>query len=142
MARRVTAGALILGLLAAAVGATGCGSGGGSDASSSSWSHLHSVRISVAQPGLPPPGGAPHVTSFTTPAQVAKVAQALNVHHIAAAGSESAGGCAGGFMIQLVIARASGTPTTLSTYRCGGKTFGGIAGDLPGFLSAVGAGSV
>jgi hypothetical protein len=120
-------------------GVAGCGSGG---SSSSTWSHLRTVQISVAQPSVAPPGGAPNVTSFTSAAEIATVTRQLNAHHIAAAGSQNSAGCTGGFMIEIEIVNSSGKRSTLSTYRCGEKTYGGIAGDLPGFISAVGAGSV
>ena len=125
--------------LAIIAGGAGCGSGGSGP---STWSHLRSVQISVAQPGLPPPGGAPHVTSFTSAAEVATVTRQLNAApHRRGRRSRLQRLCRR--VLDPDRDRAElGRRSTLSSTRCGGTTFGGIAGDLPGFLSSVGAGSI
>jgi hypothetical protein len=110
-----------------------CGGG-----SSSEWKDLKAVRVTVARPGLPPPGGFPHTTSFTSHGELALVTAALNKHHIAKAGTASTNhGCAGGQIVAISITRADAGVTSLSAYRCAGKTTGDITGDLAGFLSAA-----
>ncbi len=111
--------------------------GGGS--SSSQWKDLQTVRITVAQPGLPPPYGKPKTTSFTTQGQLARVTAALNAHHITQASSTStSNGCSGGFTIKIVVVPKSGASTNLSAYRCAKQTTGDVSGDVTGFLSSVG----
>lgn len=100
---------------------------------------MRNVRVTVSQPGLPPPFGAPRVTSFATQSELARVTSALNRHHIAKLqASSSGGGCAGGFQIGISVTRSGSAPAGLSAYRCGGRTSGDIGGDLVGFLSDVG----
>ena len=103
----------------------------------SSWSHLRSVRVTVAQPGLPPPFGAPKTTSFTTPTALANVTRALNAHHIDRSSQSSSPGCAGGFTVLIVIVPQQSAPVRLTAYRCAGQTTGDVGGDLTGFLSAI-----
>jgi hypothetical protein len=111
-----------------------CGGG-----SSSQWKDLQTVRITVAQPGLPPPYGKPKTTSFTTQGQLTRVTAALNAHHITQASSTStSNGCSGGFTIKIAIVPKSGAPTNLSAYRCAKQTTGDASGDVTGFLSSVG----
>jgi hypothetical protein len=111
--------------------------GGGS--SSSQWKDLQTVRVTVAQPGLPPPYGEPKTTSFTTQGQLTRVTTALNAHHITQASSTStSNGCSGGFTIKIAIVPKSGTPTNLSAYRCAKQTTGDVSGDVTGFLSSIG----
>jgi hypothetical protein len=97
------------------------------------------VRITVAQPSLPPPYGEPKTTAFTTPAQVSRVTAALNAHHVVKASSSSTNnGCAGGHTVIITIVPQTGAPTQLSAYRCANQTTGDIDGDLTGFLSSLG----
>ena len=111
-----------------------CGGG-----SSAHWSHLKAVRVTVAQPGLPPPSGAPHTTSFTTPRQLARVTAALNAHHIAQGSPTSAtSACSGGYQVAILIVPRERAPIRLTAYRCANTTTGAISGDLAGFLAAVG----
>ena len=122
-------GAICVGILLGA-----CGGG-----SSQQWKDVQSVRITVAQPGLPPPYGEPKTTTFTTQGQVDRVTKALNDHHIDQASStSSSNGCAGGYTIKITIVPRSGTPTNLSAYRCAKQTTGEVSGDVTGFLSSVG----
>jgi len=126
---RIALGTLCVGLALAA-----CSSG-----SSGEWKSLRSVRVTVAQPGLPPPFGRPKTTSFTSPAEVARVTRLLNAHHIARAPStSSSSGCAGGFQIGIAIVPSGGAPVNLSAYRCANQTSGNVKGDLVGFLRAIG----
>jgi hypothetical protein len=115
--------------------------GGSSSSSSGSppdWKDLSSVRVTVAQPGLPPPFGLPKTTSFTTPGQVAHVTSLLNAHHVAKAASTSpSSGCAGGFQIAIVIVPSGSAPVRLNAYRCANHTSGDAGGDLVGFLKAI-----
>jgi hypothetical protein len=130
---------IVLGALCAGLALAACGSSSSSSGSSSDWKNLASVHVTVAQPGLPPPYGAPKTTAFTTAAQVVRVTNLLNAHHIAqAASTTSSSGCAGGFQIAVAIASRSSAPVKLSAYRCGGQTTGNVDGDLVGFLRAVG----
>jgi hypothetical protein len=123
-----------LGVLCAAIVLAACGG-----SSSSQWKGLRSVRVTVAQPGLPPPYGMPKTTAFTTSGELARVTSLLNAHHIAQASSTASGaGCAGGFRIQIVIARTGSAPAELSAYQCANQTSGNVSGDLVGFLKAIG----
>jgi hypothetical protein len=107
--------------------------------STTTWHGLKSVRVTVAQPGLPPPYGGPSTISFTTPQRLAQATAALNRYRISqrVPASESHG-CAGGKQITIAIVRLSGQHLTLNAYRCGGQTTGGVDGDLTGFMSALG----
>jgi hypothetical protein len=108
-------------------------------ASQTPWRHLSKVVVTVAQPGLPPPYGAPKSTSFATPVALARITALLNAHHISRAPSSTAsGGCAGGYTVLITILSEHAAPVRLSGYRCANQTSGDIAGDLVGFLSAVG----
>jgi hypothetical protein len=112
----------------------GCGGG-----SSTRWIALRSVRITVAQPGLPPLYGRPRTSSFTTPGELAHVTAALNAHHIAKAlSSSSIPGCGGGYQITITIVPEHSSPVQLSAYRCANQASGDVSGDLVGFLSSVG----
>ena len=123
-----------LGVAIAALMTAGCGGG-----SSGKWEDVHSVTVTVARPGLPPPGGAPHTTEFTSASAVAQATAALNAHHIEQSSSSSSNnGCAGGAQIAITIVKHDGTSVRLSAYQCGGHTTGDVSGDLSGFLSAVG----
>jgi hypothetical protein len=127
-------GALCAGLVLAACG----GSSSSSSGSSPGWKDLTSVRVTVAQPGLPPPFGLPKTTSFTTSGQVAHVTSLLNVHHIVKAASTSpSSGCAGGFQIAIVIVPRGSAPVKLNAYRCANHTSGDASGDLVAFLKAI-----
>jgi hypothetical protein len=130
---------MVLGALCAGLTLAACGSSSSSSSSSADWKDLASVHVTVAQPGLPPPYGAPKTTAFTTDAQVAHVTALLNEHHIArAASTTSSSGCAGGFKIAIaIVARASG-PVRFSAYRCAGQTTGSVDGNLVAFLQALG----
>jgi hypothetical protein len=121
-------GAICVGVLLVA-----CGGG-----SSQQWKDVQTVRITVAQPGLPPPYSDPKITTFTTQRQVDRVTKALNDHHITQASStSSSNGCAGGYTIRITIVPKSGSPTNLSAYRCAKQTTGDVRGDVTGFLSAL-----
>jgi hypothetical protein len=123
-----------LGVLCATLVLAACGG-----SSSSEWTGLRSVRVTVAQPGLPPPYGLPKTTSFTTSGELARVTSQLNSHHIVQASSSSSStGCAGGFQIQIVIVRTNAGTAKLSAYRCANQTSGTVSGDLVGFLKAIG----
>jgi hypothetical protein len=128
----------VLGVFFVALCVAACGSSS-SSSSAEAWKSLHTVRITVAQPSLPPPYGEPKTTAFTTPAQVARVTAALNAHHIAKAASSSTNnGCTGGHTVMITITPQSGAATQLSAYRCANQTTGDIDGDLTGFLSSLG----
>ncbi len=93
--------------------------------------------MTVSRPGLPPPGGLPQTTSFSSPSDVARVTTALNGHHIVKVSPSSSTGCAGGEQIEIKITPADSAAVDLSAYRCANQTTGNIGGDLPGFLSAI-----
>jgi hypothetical protein len=127
-------GALCAGLLLAA-----CGGSSSSSGSPPGWKDLSSVRVTVAQPGLPPPFGVPKTTSFTTSGQVAHATSLLNTHHIAKASSTTpSSGCAGGFQISIAIVQRGSAPVKLNAYRCANRTSGDVGGDVVGFLKAIG----
>ena len=116
----------------AVVGATIVGAAAQADVSS----HLRSATITVQNGSLPPPAGRPHVYRYTTPAAVAKVKKALRANHIAKRRATSSVGCAGGLSVTLkLVARRT---QKLTAYECGGHNYGGIAGNVTRFLSAVG----
>jgi hypothetical protein len=105
-------------------------------ASAKVWRHLRSARITVQNGSLPPPYGRAHVYRYTTRAAVAKVTKALNANHIASRPATNSGPCAGGFNLTVkLVARKT---QTLTAYECGGHNYGGIAGNVSGFLSALG----
>jgi hypothetical protein len=99
-------------------------------------SHLRSATITVQNGSLPPPYGRAHVYRYTTRAAVAKVKRALKANHIAARRPTSSVGCAGGLSVSLKL--VGRTTQKLTAYECGGHSYGGIAGNVTGFLSAVG----
>ena len=99
-------------------------------------SHLRAATITVQNGSLPPPAGRAHVYRYTTGAAVAKVKRALKANHIAARHPTSSAGCAGGLSVSLKL--VGRTTRRLSAYECGGHNYGAIAGNVTGFLSAVG----
>ena len=100
------------------------------------WSHLRSATVTVQNGSLPPPYGRAHVHRYTTRAAVAKVTRALNANHIASRPPTPSGPCTGGF--NLTVKQVERTTQTLTAYECGGHNYGGIAGNVNGFLSALG----
>ncbi len=112
---------------------SGCGS-----QSSNTWKDLRTVRVTVARPGLPPPGGLPRTTTFVTSSELARVTTALNKNHIVQRSATTSNGCAGGQQVAITIVRRDGPPAAMIGYRCGGKTSGAIGGNLDGFLTAIG----
>jgi hypothetical protein len=133
---RSARGIACLGLVVTvSVGLYGCGG----SSSSSDWKDVRSVTVTVQRPGLPPPYGLPHKTSFTTSAQLSRVTKALNAHHIKQrSSSSSANGCAGGTTIAIAIEQGSSAPVRLMAYRCANSVTGDVDGDLMGFLSTIG----
>jgi hypothetical protein len=98
--------------------------------------HLRSATITVQNASLPPPYGRAHVHRYTTRAAVAKVRRALKANHIAARHPTSSVGCAGGLSVTVkLVARKT---QRLTAYECGGHNYGAIAGNVTGFLSALG----
>jgi hypothetical protein len=127
--------ALILGcvLLAAAIAS------GIATATTARWHNLRSVRVTVSNPSLPPPSGKAHTTTFTPGHGLHRAQHALNVNDIRRLSKPRPSmGCTGGYDATLRIVRHDGTTVTMSGYRCGGKTYGRIGGNLPGVLKAVG----
>lgn len=102
------------------------------------WARLRSVTVTVVNGSLPPPYGRPHVKRFETATQLKRVTAALNANRIAVRAPVLSRGCVGGYDVRVAIVRASGKSVRLAGYRCGAQTFGAIAGNVPGFLSAVG----
>jgi hypothetical protein len=100
---------------------------------------VRTVQVTVSQPGLPPPGGLPRTTIFTSAADVARATAALNAHHIVKQDNTSPSSpCAGGFHIDMAVSQAHASPTEMSGYVCAGRASGEIGGDVTGFLSAIG----
>jgi hypothetical protein len=102
------------------------------------WANLRSVTVTVANGSLPPPYGRPQTKRFTTTRAVKRATAALNANGIARRAPVRSNGCAGGVEVTIVISRARGGAVRLSSYDCGSQTFGGVAGNVAGFLSAVG----
>jgi hypothetical protein len=100
------------------------------------WSHLRSATVTVQNGSLPPPYGRAHVHRYTTPTAVAKVTKALNAQHIARRHPATSGACVGGYNVTLKL--VGRTTQTLTAYECGGHNYGGIAGNVRRFLSALG----
>lgn len=105
------------------------------------WSSLQSVTVTVAQPGVPPPGGLPKTTELSSPDQVQQATAALNEFKIGVARhAKSPKGCAGGRTVRIVIVRKA-TPdskTTVRAYLCANKQYGKAKGDVAGFLTELG----
>ncbi|MGH2871185.1 MAG: hypothetical protein ACRDL5_01850 [Solirubrobacteraceae bacterium] len=102
------------------------------------WVQLRSVTVTLANGSLPPPFGRPHTTRFTTAHEVSRATMALNANRIAPRKSRANNGCVGGYNVTIVITRRHFKRERLTGYRCAGKTFGAIAGNVPGFLHALG----
>ena len=100
------------------------------------WRHVTKVSVTIQKPGLPPPYGKAHTTTFSTGTQLAKATSALNANHIAKGPNVANQGCAGGTDVTIVIAQGP-KRTRLSAYQCGSTTYGAIAGDLTAFLKAL-----
>jgi hypothetical protein len=106
---------------------------------SSQWSNLQRVSVTVQNGSLPPPYGKAHTKQFTTSAALARVTKALNANHIGLRSHVLKNtGCAGGYNVTLIVVPRGHKELDLTAYRCGGKTFGYISGNVPNFLSAVG----
>ncbi|MGH2859022.1 MAG: hypothetical protein ACRDMJ_16225 [Solirubrobacteraceae bacterium] len=102
------------------------------------WSHLQRVTVTVANGSLAPPYGRPHTKTFRTSAQLREVTGALNGEGIAQRRSRHAtGGCTGGYNLTITIVPAHGAHVSLQAYRCGDRTSGTIAGNVPAFLRAI-----
>ena len=99
-------------------------------------SHVRSATVTVQNGSLPPPYGRAHVHRYTTRAAVAKVKTALKANHIAARHPTSSVGCAGGLSVTLKL--VGRTTQRITAYECGGHNYGGIAGNVTGFLAALG----
>jgi hypothetical protein len=111
----------------------------GGSSSSMQWNDVRHVTVTVARPGLPPPGGFPRTTAFATSGERSRVTAALNAHHIHKLSSASSnGGCAGGATIAITIEQGGSAPVQLSAYQCANTTSGDVGGDLSGFLRALG----
>src|SRR5450432_876329 len=109
--------------------------------SASRWANLQSVTVTVAQPGVPPPGGLPKTTAYSSPEELQQATAALNTYRIGVARrTRSSKGCVGGRTVRIVIVR-SATPDSKTTVRaelCAGKQYGKAKGDVAGFLTALG----
>jgi len=126
--------AAALGVLTAELALAGCGA-----SAPSGWRDLTSVKVSVARPGLPPPGGRPRITSFTSRPALEKITADLNVFHIRRLSSPTSNpGCAGGAQVRILITPRVGARTALSAQVCGGQVSGNLGGDLPAFLAEAG----
>jgi hypothetical protein len=125
-ARRIGLVAVTLALLGAAPALAG-------------WHHLRSVRVTVTNASLPPPGGKPHTTLFVAGHGLRRAQHALNAERIV---RRSQGipviDCTGGYTVVIKIVKRDSSVVKMSGYRCGGMTFGRIGGRLPRFLKAVG----
>jgi len=98
--------------------------------------HLRSATVTVQNGSLPPPDGRAHVYRYTTRAKVAKVKRALRANHIAARHPINSPGCTGGLSVTLKLVAQK--TQKLSAYECAGHNYGAIAGNVTGFLSALG----
>jgi hypothetical protein len=142
--------AVVLGC-AAAVAACGSSSDNNSTtathslsrAATAGWSDLTRVSVDVDQPSVAPvPGVKNTPTTFTTPAQLKTVTNALNANHIRkATHTTTSNGCAGGIQIEIKITQRHQRRTDLSAYHCGTTVTGDIAGNLTGFLKRIGVGT-
>ena len=103
------------------------------------WSELESAKVTVSQPGLPPPGGTPETTTYTTHSELARVTKALNANHIAKRSeSRQSKGCTGGREVEIKIVRvAEPTHVAIHAYLCAGRQYGDANGDVEGFLAAL-----
>jgi hypothetical protein len=104
------------------------------------WQNLRSIRVTVSRPSLPPPGNKPRTKDFTPGHGLVKAQNALNrngIRRLTQAVSTNAA-CTGGYNASIRIVRHDNSVVKMSAYRCAGKTYGRIGGNLPGFLKAVG----
>jgi hypothetical protein len=107
--------------------------------SPTAWGGLQRVRVTVSQPSLPPPGGRPRTSTFSSGLRLIRARAALiayRIHHTSA--KRPGGGCAGGIQIALTIEQQHQAPLRLQAYRCAGSMTGDVGGNLTGFLSALG----
>jgi hypothetical protein len=104
------------------------------------WQNLRSVRVTVSRPSLPPPGNKPRTTDFTPGHGLLKAQHALNVYGIFRPRYQISLGraCTGGYNASIRIVKRDYSVVKMSGYRCANMTSGGIGGNLPGFLKAVG----
>jgi hypothetical protein len=107
-------------------------------AAASQWHNLRGVTVKVQNPSLPPPYGRAHTYSFTTASKLAKATAALNDNHIAKRAAVQNMMCAGGYNVTIRVVQAPSTTVTLSAYECGDRSFGDVAGNVPGVLKALG----
>jgi hypothetical protein len=114
-----------------------------SQAATGDWSDLTRVSVDVDQPSVAPiPGVKNTPTTFTTPAQLKSVTNALNANHIRkATHTTTSNGCAGGIQIEIKITQRHQRRTDLSAYHCGNTVTGDVAGNLTGFLKRIGVGT-
>ena len=96
------------------------------------------MTVTVANGSLPPPYGAPRSRRFTSAAALRRVTRALNTYRIARRRAVRASGCVGGYEVTITVVPRRGRTVHMGAYRCGGRTSGTIAGDLPRFLVAIG----
>ena len=109
--------------------------------STSRWTNLQSVTVTVAQPGVPPPGGLPKTTQYSSPEELHQATAALNTYRIGVARhTRSSKGCVGGRTVRIVIVRSArpDSKTTVRAELCAGKQYGKAKGDVAGFLTALG----
>jgi hypothetical protein len=111
---------------------------GSATAATPQWQNLRSVRVTVSRPSLPPPGGKPHTTNFLPGHGLLKAQHALNRYGIKPLRYGNKGNCTGGYNLSIRIVKRNYAVVKMSAYRCANTTYGGIAGNVPGFLKAVG----
>jgi hypothetical protein len=134
--RRLVTTAAAATLIAAAIAA--CGSS--SSSSSDTWSNVTKVTVLSETAGvpLPPNSGPPKPVVFSSPQQLKTITRALNANHIHLGTNHQQDGCAGGTNITIVVTQQGGQRKKLGAYRCGNRTYGNVAGNLDGFLTAAG----
>lgn len=112
--------------------------GGAALAGTTHWANLRAVTVTVQNGSLPPPYSRARTKRFKTARQLRTVTAALNRNRIARGANVPNNGCTGGFVITIAITPHHGKQVRLSGYRCGGHTFGRLAGDVPAFMRAIG----
>lgn len=110
----------------------------GAGAVTDQWSQVKQVTVKSLNGSLPPGKQNPRTLRFTTPKQLDKVTKALIANRIVRrSGPGDPGACAGGMTVTITIAAAT-KQTKLTSYVCGNATYGTAAGNVKGFLKAVG----
>jgi hypothetical protein len=123
----------LLAVAAVVVLVAGCSSSG-----FERWADIESGRVTVKRAGVPPPGGEPETTRFTSGDEIEELTDALNANRIAELDfTKRNEGCTGGLEVEIRIVQANGIITSLHSYLCAGEQYGDVAGNVQAFLEVL-----